>query len=220
MDRASEALIRARISAARPGDAFLGEEGGPTSGESSVRWIVDPLDGTTNYLYGFPAWSVSVAAEVDGRVVSGAVFHPLLDELFCATLGAGATCNGQTLAVTTSDDLATALVGTGFAYDASRRAEQGRWVGRILPRVRDIRRAGSAALDLCWVAAGRMDAYYEQGTHIWDWSAGALVVTEAGGVVCGFDDDAPSSDGIIAAAPGLARPLRTLLAEARRTATA
>jgi myo-inositol-1(or 4)-monophosphatase len=216
MDRASEALIRGRISAARPGDAFLGEEGGEQSGSSSVRWIVDPLDGTTNYLYGFPAWSVSIAAEIGGRVVGGAVYDPLLDELFCATLGAGATRNGQPLEVSASADLATALVGTGFAYEAARRAEQGRWVGHVLPRVRDIRRAGSAALDLCWVAAGRLDAYYEQGTRVWDWSAGALVVTEAGGVVCGFDGGAPSSDGIIAAAPRLAEPLRSLINEARQ----
>jgi myo-inositol-1(or 4)-monophosphatase len=217
MDRASEALIRSLISAARPRDAFLGEESGEEAGSSSVRWIVDPLDGTTNYLYGFPAWSVSIAAERDGRVVAGAVFDPLLDELFCATLGGGATSNGEPLEVGAGADLPRALVGTGFAYDASRRAVQGQWVSHVLPRVRDIRRAGSAALDLCWVASGRLDAYYEQGTRVWDWSAGALVVTEAGGVVCGFDGGAPSSDGIIAAAPGVAQPLRALLREAGAT---
>lgn len=214
MDRASEALIHSVISKARPGDAFLGEEGGEAAGTSSVRWIVDPLDGTTNYLYGFPAWSVSIAAEVEGRVAVGAVFHPQLDELFAAISGTGATCNGESLEVSGAVDLAHALVGTGFAYEASRRAAQGRWVSHVLPRVRDIRRAGSAALDLCWVAAGRLDAYYEQGTRVWDWSAGALIVTEAGGVVSGFDGGPPSTEGIIASGPGVAGSLRALLTEA------
>jgi myo-inositol-1(or 4)-monophosphatase len=217
MDRASEDLIRSLISAARPHDSILGEEEGAAAGSSAVHWIVDPLDGTTNYLYGFPAWSVSIAAETGGQVVSGAVFDPLRNELFCATLGRGATGNGQPISVTAKTDLATALVGTGFAYDVEARREQGRWVAYLLPRVRDIRRAGSAALDLCWVADGRLDAYYEQGTHVWDRAAGALVVTEAGGVVCGFDGGVPSDEsGTMAAAPGLAGPLQRLLAEARQ----
>ncbi|HWW54709.1 MAG TPA: inositol monophosphatase family protein [Acidimicrobiales bacterium] len=220
MDRASEAAIRSLITSERPDDAILGEEGGQASGSTRVRWIVDPLDGTTNYLYGFPAWSVSVAAECDGAVVAGAVYDPIHDELFKAVDGAGATRNGETLHVgdRQPSDLSTALIGTGFAYGADRRAVQARWVAHVLPRVRDIRRAGSAALDLCWVAAGRLDGYYEQGTQIWDWAAGALIATEAGAIVGGFDGGPPSSDGLLAATPELAGPLRVLLAEARALA--
>ena len=212
MDRASEALIRATIAQQRPGDAVLGEEEGSLTGSTGVRWIVDPLDGTTNYLYGLPVWSVSVAAEVNGVVEVGVVFDPSRDELFRAERGRGATVNGRTLRVVGADDLATALVGTGFAYDAEARARQAAWAAHVIPRVRDIRRAGSAAVDLCWVAAGRMDAYYEQGTRIWDFAAGALIATEAGAWVGGFAGGPPSTDGgLVAAAPQLAGPLRRLL---------
>jgi myo-inositol-1(or 4)-monophosphatase len=225
MDTASERLIRELILTARPGDAILGEEGGeqagtpPTEATSSgrseaVRWIVDPLDGTTNYLYGFPAWSVSVAAQVQGVTVAGVVYDPDRDELFRAVRRRGAQLNGRPLAVRTGATLATALIATGFAYDRDRRAVQGREVAHVVARVRDIRRAGSAALDLCWVGAGRLDAYYEQTTQIWDWAAGALVAAEAGAWVGGLDGGSPASDGIMAASPLLAEPLRLLLAEA------
>jgi myo-inositol-1(or 4)-monophosphatase len=217
MDRAAEGVIREELLGARPDDAVLGEEGGAATGTSGVRWIVDPLDGTTNYLYGFPAWSVSVAAEVDGVVQTGVVYDAQRDEMFRAEKGSGATCNGQVLAVHGAPELATALVATGFGYAAERRTIQAAWVAHVLPRVRDIRRAGSAALDLCWVAAGRVDAYYEQGTHIWDYAAGALIAAEAGAWVGGFDDGPPSTDGLVAAAPQLAEPLRRLLAAARQT---
>jgi myo-inositol-1(or 4)-monophosphatase len=215
MDRAAEALIRSVITSHRPGDAVLGEEGGEIAGATGVRWIVDPLDGTTNFLYGFPAWCVSVAAEVDGVVAAGAVFDPNHDELWTAVRGAGAARNGEALAALEDrSGLATALVATGFAYKPEEREAQGRVASYVLPRVRDIRRAGSAAIDLCWVAAGRVDAYFEQGTNLWDWAAGALVAAEAGAWVGGYDGGAPSSAGLVAARPALAAELRTLITTA------
>ncbi|HET7489071.1 MAG TPA: inositol monophosphatase family protein [Acidimicrobiales bacterium] len=189
LDRDSEALVRRILLEARPGDAVLGEEGGLVgAGISGVRWVVDPLDGTTNYLYRFPAWAVSVAAEVDGEVVAGVVHDALHGETFSAARGEGAWCNGRVLSVSGAPSLAVALVGTGFSYDAGRRARQGEVVARVLPLVRDIRRGGAAALDLCWVALGRLDAYYERGLQPWDWAAGMLVAAEAGARVAVLDD--------------------------------
>jgi myo-inositol-1(or 4)-monophosphatase len=217
MDRAAEAMVRAVISGQRPGDAILGEEGGEASGASGVRWIVDPLDGTTNFLYRFPAWCVSVAAEVDGDVAVGAVYDPTHDDLWTAVRGAGAACNGAPLRpLEDGGGLATALVATGFGYRAEERVAQGRVAAYVLPRVRDIRRAGSAALDLCWLADGRVDAYFEQGTNVWDWAAGALIASEAGAWVGGFDGGPPSSEGIVAARPALAAELRAVLSKAPR----
>lgn len=210
MDRASEALIVGMLHEARPGDAVLGEEGTESAGSTGVRWVVDPLDGTTNYLYGFPAWAVSVAAEVDGRAVAGVVYDPTHDELFRAVRGGGATCNGVPLRVAGAPDLATALVGTGFAYDAALRAVQSTELARILPAVRDVRRAGAAALDLCWTAMGRLDAFFERGLARWDWAAGALVAAEAGAVVELLEDGTT-----VAAPPQLFAPLLALLGAAR-----
>jgi myo-inositol-1(or 4)-monophosphatase len=219
MDRGAEALIRAVLAEQRPGDTVLGEEGGEVAGGSGVRWIVDPLDGTTNFLYGFPAWCVSVAAECDGEIVVGAVFDPTHNELWTAVRGQGASRNGASLPMLVDRaDLSTALVATGFGYLADERASQGRLAAYVLPRVRDLRRAGSAALDLCWVAAGRVDAYFEQGTNLWDWAAGALVAAEAGAWVGGYDGGPPSAAGLVVARPALAVELRALLrrASARR----
>jgi myo-inositol-1(or 4)-monophosphatase len=217
MDRAAEKLIRDRLQAARPGDAILGEEGGQT-GSGPVRWIVDPLDGTVNFLYGLPAWAVSVAAEVAGVVVAGAVCVPLQRSTFRATLGGGAWLdsaweNGpQRLACNTGVTLRDALVATGFGYPARQRAEQGQVVAGVLPRVRDIRRAGAAAVDLCSVAAGRVDAYYEQGTHYWDIAAGGLIAREAGAVTGGLRGEEAGEAMTLAAAPALFAELRELLA--------
>jgi myo-inositol-1(or 4)-monophosphatase len=180
IDRASETLIAARLLELRPLDSVLGEEGSDRSGTSGVRWVVDPLDGTTNYLYGFPAFAVSIAAEVDGVVVAGVVHDPVHGETFSAVLHGGATCNGVALAITGPPSLATALIGTGFSYHATQRAAQGEVVARVLPIVRDIRRAGAAALDVCWVAAGRLDAFYEHGLAPWDWAAASLIARESG----------------------------------------
>ena len=211
VDRATEALIVETLRRHRADDAVLGEEGGATRGRSPVRWIVDPLDGTVNFLYGFPAFAVSVAAEVDGVVVAGAVHDPVHDETFTAEKGGGAWLAGRRLAVNTPRDLGRALVGTGFSYDAEKRARQGETVARLLPVVRDIRRAGSAALDLCWVGAGRLDAYFESGTRPWDRAAGVLVATEAGAWAGDLDGGPPSDEMAVAASPVIARDLVELL---------
>ena len=219
MDRAAETAIRAVIAGRRPGDAVLGEEGGASEGSTGVRWIVDPLDGTTNFLYRFPAWAVSVAAEAEGAVVAGAVYDPTHDEIWTATKGGGAACNGVPLDPVSEVPLADALVATGFSYLPERRRAQGEVVARLLPLVRDIRRAGAAALDLCWQAAGRVDAYYEMGTHVWDWAAGALVAEESGSWVGDFEGGPPSERGLLAASPLLADALRALVAPTRDART-
>jgi len=221
MDRAAEDLIRRQLLAARPGDAILGEEGGEAGGAGAppvgrVRWVVDPLDGTVNYLYGLADWSVSIAAELDGTVVAGAVTAPALGELFTATLGGGAWLRAGdappvALRCNTGVPLEQALVATGFGYEVPRRARQGQVVGALLPRVRDIRRGGSCAVDLCSLAAGRVDAYYERGVNYWDWAAGGLVATEAGAVLGGLARRTASPSMTIAAEPALFARLRDLL---------
>jgi len=219
MDRAAELLIRDRLSRARPSDAVLGEEGGQT-GAGRIRWIVDPLDGTVNYLYGLPDWAVSIAAEVAGDVVAGAVCVPLRRSLFTAARGGGAWLESgwrpgprQQLACTSGVDLAAALVATGFSYAAGQRARQGAVAAAVLPRVRDIRRSGSAATDLCSVAAGHVDAYYEQGLQYWDLAAGGLIAREAGATTGGLHGQAAGTDMTIAAPGGLFSALHDLLAE-------
>lgn len=214
VDHASEALIVAGILAARPGDAILGEEGGARPGSSGVRWIVDPLDGTTNYIYGYPAYAVSIGVEVDGEVVVGVVYDAARSETFAAVKGRGATLNGAPIGVSRTAALETALVATGFGYSPGVRVEQGAVLTRILPRIRDIRRGGSAALDLCWVACGRLDAYFEQGLMEWDLAAGGLIVREAGGVTVDLGGRPVSAGSVIAAPPQLVEPLRRLVLEA------
>ncbi|WP_343947783.1 inositol monophosphatase family protein, partial [Nonomuraea longicatena] len=181
LDRASEELIRSRILAARPDDRILGEEGGDTPGTSGVRWIVDPVDGTVNFLYGLPDWAVSIAVESAGQVVAGVVNVVPRGEVFTAALGEGAWLGGERLRCNTGVPLAQALVATGFGYAPERRAVQGRVVAELLPRVRDIRRGGACASDLCSVAAGRVDAYYERGVHVWDLAAAGPIAEEGGG---------------------------------------
>lgn len=215
MDRAAEAAVVEVLLASRPDDGVLGEEGGRRAGTSGVRWVVDPLDGTTNYLYGQPAFAVSVAAEVDGRVAIGCVRDPARGETFSAVAGRGAFRDGVRLAVRPGPELALALVGTGFAYDAATRAEQARALATVLPAVRDVRRVGAAALDLCWVACGRLDGYFERGLQPWDLAAGALVAAEAGAVVTALDGGPAVAPGlVVAAGPALAGPLRDLLRRA------
>jgi myo-inositol-1(or 4)-monophosphatase len=217
LDRAAEQLIRDRLLAARPADAILGEEGGQT-GYGSVRWIVDPLDGTVNYVYGLPDWAVSVAAEVDGEIVAGAVCVPLQASMYTATLGGGAWLESawqagpQRLACNSGVPLASALIATGFGYAAAQRAAQGQVAATVLPQVRDLRRSGSAANDLCSVAAGHVDAYYEQGVHEWDIAAGGLIAREAGAAMGGLNGQAAGEAMTIAADPGLFRVLHDLLA--------
>ncbi|MGD0605184.1 MAG: inositol monophosphatase family protein [Streptosporangiaceae bacterium] len=221
MDRRSEALITGRIRAVRPGDTVLGEEGGQTAGEaipagpSRVRWVVDPLDGTVNYLYGLPDWAVSIAAEVDGTVVAGVVEVPRFGETFTAVAGQGAWLhrNGaaRALRCTSGVTLGQALIGTGFGYASGRRQVQGEVIAAILPYVRDIRRGGSAAVDLCSVAAGRMDAFFERGLNYWDYAAGGLIAREAGAKVGGLAGRAESTSMAVAAGPGLFQQLDTFL---------
>jgi myo-inositol-1(or 4)-monophosphatase len=216
MDRAAEQLIRDRLLAARPADAILGEEGGET-GTGPVRWIVDPLDGTVNYLYGLPDWAVSIAAEVAGVVVAAVVCVPLRRHLYTATLGRGAWLESawrtepQRLACNPGVPLARALVATGFGYPAPQRAAQGLVAAAVLPRVRDLRRTGSAATDLCSVAAGLVDAYYEQGVHEWDIAAGGLIAREAGAVMGGLDGQPAGEAMTIAADATLFASLHELL---------
>jgi fructose-1,6-bisphosphatase/inositol monophosphatase family enzyme len=207
MDRASERLVVDGILAVRPDDGILGEEGSAREGTSGVRWIIDPLDGTTNYLYGFLAYGVSIGVEVDGVPTAGVVRDPVHGETWTATAGGGAWCDGRRLQVGGPPSLATALVGTGFAYDSARRAEQAEVLRAVLPRVRDVRRAGAAAVDLCWVAGGRLDAFFERGLAPWDWAAGSLIAAEAGAVAQRFDDDGLH----VAAPPHLFDPLLALV---------
>lgn len=203
MDRASEALIVDRILGARPADGILGEEGTDRPGTSGVRWIVDPIDGTTNYLYGHPGFSVSIAVEVAGRVVAGVVHDPLHEEVFTATLGGGSFRDGRPIGVSTETDLGRALVATGFSYEPDRRRRQARVLTELLPQVRDIRRMGAASVDLCSVACGRVDAYYERGLQPWDHAAGALIAREAGALVGDLDGGEPGFGFCLAAPPGL-----------------
>jgi myo-inositol-1(or 4)-monophosphatase len=213
-DTAAERLIRERIGAARPDDGFLGEEGGDSHGGSRVRWVVDPIDGTVNYLYGIPIYAVSIAAEVDGVVTVGAVHNPVSGETWTALRGQGAWLDGEPVRTGVRADPAEALVGTGFAYDVATRAEQARQVARLLPRVRDIRRIGSASLDLCAVATGRLDAYVEQGLKPWDLAAGGLVAREAGARVGGLGEAEAGERLVVAANPRLWEGLQKLVAEA------
>jgi myo-inositol-1(or 4)-monophosphatase len=211
-DRAAETLLVERLRAARPDDGFLGEEGADRAGTSGLRWVLDPLDGTVNYLYGLPAWCVSVACEdADGGLV-GAICDPLRGETFRAARGHGAWLGRERLAVNDPVALERALVATGFAYDPAARALQGARAGALLPQVRDLRRAGSAALDLCNVAAGRVDGYYEAGVGHWDWAAGALIAAESGATVSRYTA-ADGRHGLVVAGPALHDPLRAAAME-------
>ncbi|WP_346619062.1 inositol monophosphatase family protein [Blastococcus montanus] len=221
VDSASEELIVARLLAARPDDGVLGEEGADREGTSGVRWIVDPIDGTVNFLYGVPAYAVSIAAEVDGEVRAGVVADVATGELFTATAGGGAWLAApgrpaRRLAANRPPSLEQTLVATGFGYGVEQRRAQGAVVAELLPRVRDIRRLGSAALDLCRVASGQVDAYYELHLNPWDRAAGALVAAEAGAVVTGLPGTPVGEPMVIAAAPSVAAAFLALVAELHR----
>jgi fructose-1,6-bisphosphatase/inositol monophosphatase family enzyme len=211
MDRASERLIVDGILDRRPHDGIVGEEGADVAGTSGVHWLVDPIDGTTNYLYAHPGFAVSIAAQRDGETIAGVVRDPLHDDEFAAAKGLGATRNGRPAIVPDHDELATALVATGFAYDAVRRARQAEVLAYVLPRVRDIRRMGAAAVDLCSVAVGRVNAYYERGLGPWDLAAGALIASEAGAVVGSLDGPIAAGELVLAAPRSLFSSFRDLL---------
>ncbi|WP_301296542.1 inositol monophosphatase family protein [Prauserella halophila] len=212
VDVASEKLIRARLAQLRPGEPVVGEEHGGDAGDGGVTWVVDPIDGTVNFLYGLPEFAVSVAAQIDGVSVAGAVVEPVSGRRWTASRGGGAWLDGRRLAVSEPEGLDMTLVGTGFNYVTERRKRQAAMIAALLGRVRDIRRGGSAALDLCHVAAGWLDGYAEHGLSRWDWAAGALLAEEAGAVVSLPGQDAELGiDGTIAASPAIARPLREAL---------
>ncbi|WP_245788473.1 inositol monophosphatase family protein [Amycolatopsis marina] len=213
IDRETERFVRTRLAELRPGEAVLGEEEGGAAG-TGVTWVVDPIDGTVNFLYGYPWFSVSLAAQVDGVSVAGAVVEPVSGRRWTATRGAGAWLDGRPLRVSAPRRLELALLSTGYAYRVERRTQQAAMVAGMLGRVRDIRRAGAASLDLCAVAAGWTDAYFEHGLSRWDWAAGALVAAEAGAVVSLPGEDPEfGSDATFAAAPPIAAELRSALIE-------
>ena len=238
VDQAAEELIRSRLLAARPHDTILGEEfglgtdppqaTGPAAAEAStpeagpttsaagvgVRWVVDPIDGTTNFLYGHPGFAVSIAAEVAGRTVAGVVRVPFPDEVFTATAGGGARRNGEPISTSTRAELDRALVATGFSYEPDRRRRQGAVLASVVGELADVRRMGAASVDLCSVACGRIDAYWERGLKPWDHAAGALIATEAGAIVADLGGGPPGPGCLLAANPALWTPLADLLERA------
>jgi myo-inositol-1(or 4)-monophosphatase len=207
-DEAAQELIFSRLLAARPDDALMGEEGGDRDGTSGLRWVVDPLDGTSNYLYRLPQWAVSIAVEDADGAVAGVVYDPPRDQMWSAVRGGEALLDGETVRGSDRDDLGQALLATGFGYDTDVRRAQAAIVAGLLPDVRDIRRFGAAALDLAWCAAGRYDAYFERGVHHWDIAAGALLCECAGLAVEPLAAAPPQGDGILVASRGLIDVLR------------
>lgn len=203
----AEVLTRSLLTEATPGCGFVGEEGGITNPGARVQWVIDPLDGTVNFLYALPIFSVSIAAAVDGEFVAGAVVDVLRNETFSAHVGGGARCDGEPITTSTCHELAQALLVTGFSYTPRLRALQGEIVRDLLPVVRDIRCFGSAALHLCWLAAGRLDAYFERDIKVWDWAAGAVIASEAGAAV---ELPCPENDGLVlTSAPALFSEIRS-----------
>lgn len=213
-DKACERLIRDRLTELRPGEPVLGEEEGGAAALDGLRWVVDPIDGTVNYLYGYPAYAVSIAAQVDGRSVAGAVVEPVAERVWSAAAGHGADLDGTPLRVSGSTRLDLSLIGTGFGYSAQRRSRQAATVSRLLGEIRDIRRGGAASLDLCAVAAGWLDGYYEHGLQRWDWAAGGLIAREAGAQLrlpAERTGDGLGDDAVVCVAPGIAEQLTAAL---------
>ena len=217
-DRETEQLIRAAIKAARPDDGFFGEESGAETGSSGITWVVDPIDGTVNFLYGIPHYAVSIAV-VEGepdpltwRALAAVVVNPASGEVFTATAGGGAFLGETPISVAPAAELEQSLVATGFAYDSGMRGRQGDVIRQLLPLVRDIRRMGTASLDLCFVACGRLDAYFERTLSPWDHAAGALIAQEAGATVKGRGDAAASREFLLAGHPDLVVRLERELA--------
>ena len=217
VDRDTEERIRSMVLDARPDDGILGEEDDAHVGTSGLNWVVDPIDGTVNLLYDSPAWAVSIAVvdgppdPLHGNALAGVVVNPVTGEVFEASRGGGARLGDRDLRVNDDVELSRALIGTGFGYAVERRRTQAEVLLQVLPRVRDIRRIGSAALDLSAIAAGRLDGFYERGLNPWDHAAGALIVREAGGLVGGVDGGPESGELLVAAAPSVYDGLLELL---------
>ena len=210
LDRASQRLIVEMLLRARPDDGVLGEEDGERSGVSGVRWVIDPLDGTLNFVRGMPAFAVSIAAEIDGESVAGVVHEPATGRMYTAVRGGGAWCDGRTITASRQERLSHALVGTGFGHDLALRAQQVSLLGDVARRVMDIRSSASAALDLCAVAAGHLDLYYECDTRLWDRAAGTLIAAEAGAAISGRIPGRAGDDLVIAGSAPLVDELRGL----------
>lgn len=211
-DRASEQYIVGELRRLRPEDGIVGEEGSRVEGSSGIDWHVDPIDGTTNFAYGLSGFAVSIGAVDGDGPVAGAVYLPASRELFTATRGGGAFLGARRLHASAATELATSLIATGFSYSAERRAAQGRRIAAMLPHVRDIRRLGAAAADLCYVADGRVDAYFEENLNSWDMAAGTLIATEAGAVATDFVGGPIRPAQVLVAARGIHRDLQTLIA--------
>jgi myo-inositol-1(or 4)-monophosphatase len=210
-DHAAERLIRDRLRAARPEDGFLGEEGGDAEGSSGLRWVVDPLDGTINFLFGIPQWAVSIACEDEHGTLTGVIYDPMRDELWTAERDGPALLDGAPIQGSDRSELATTMVATGFGYDAEVRAYQAEVLARLLPQVRDIRRFGSAALDLAWTAAARYDAFYERGLNAWDLAAGELLCQRAGLAIRALEPSPPAAAGVLVAPPSLVDALAAIV---------
>jgi myo-inositol-1(or 4)-monophosphatase len=210
MDKASEAFIVDAITAVRSDDGILAEEGSSRPGSTGVQWLIDPIDGTTNYLYGAHGFAISIAAQYDGETVLAVVHDCILGEQFTAIAGEGARLDGSPIACSSVTELPLALIATGFSYQPARRVRQAEVVARMIDQVRDIRRRGSAALDLCWVACGRADAYFEIGLGPWDIAAGDLIAREAGVLTAPFREGL-ADISVVAAPPALFEGLHALL---------
>jgi myo-inositol-1(or 4)-monophosphatase len=210
VDQASEELIVGELRRQRPEDSVLGEEGASVAGTSGVRWVIDPLDGTVNFVYGIPNFAVSIGVEVDGRGCIGVVYNPIANEMFTAIEGQGAFLNDEPIKVNPSPRLSQALIATGFSYEQEARKQQGQVILELLPQIRDLRRRGSAALDLCAVASGLVDGYFEANVKPWDVCAGEVIAREAGARVTSFHGKRPETD-VIAAHPALQSELRRLV---------
>ena len=203
MDQLAESLIVKNLLAARPDDGIIAEEGAAQPSKSGVTWVIDPLDGTVNYLYGLPGWNISIAAKDKDGVIAGVVFAPTTNSFWKATKGGGAYFNNNSIKCNDPVNLNLALIATGFSYDLELRKEQGARMQRLIPQIRDLRRNGAAAVDLCYVAMGAVDGYFESSLKEWDFAAGGLIATEAGALISGRSGGAPDGDMVICAGPSL-----------------
>lgn len=203
MDQQAESLIVKSLLAARPEDGIIAEEGAAQPSKSGITWVIDPLDGTVNYLYGLPGWNISIAAKNQEGVIAGVVFAPTINSLWKATKGGGAYLNNKAIKCNDPVNLNLALIATGFSYDLELRKEQGARIQKLIPQIRDLRRNGAAAVDLCYVAMGAVDAYFESSLKEWDFAAGGLIATEAGALISGRTGGAPDGDMVVCAGPSL-----------------
>ncbi len=214
-DRASETLVVEGLRTRRSSDSIIGEEGAAHTGDSELTWYVDPIDGTTNFYFDLPMWAVSIGVTDTTGPLAGVVYVPALGEMFSGSRGGGAFMNGHPISVRPNDTLADALVCTGFSYSAEARVRQSRRIPHIIDKVRDLRRFGAAAVDLCFVAAGRLDAYFEENLHLWDLVAGHVIATEAGAIVTDFSGAPVRPEEVMASTPAIHSDLVSLLAAAR-----